>query len=68
MCHAAEETASYKLETLAMRYTSAPRYDSALDQWKVDYCKSLVYSLRTLEVTVNAQMMSYCLTVCMTQM
>ena len=41
MCHAAEETASYKLETLAMRYTSAPRYDSALDQWKVDYCKSL---------------------------
>lgn len=39
MCHAAEETASYKLETLAMRYTSAPRYDADLDKWKFDYCK-----------------------------
>ena len=50
MCHAAEETASYKLETLAMRYTSAPRYDSALDQWKVDYCKSLGIQSSTLEL------------------
>lgn len=40
MAHAIEETASYKLETLAMRYTSAPKYDAALDAWKTSYCKS----------------------------
>lgn len=40
MAHAIEETASYKLETLAMRYTTAPRYDRELQQWKVSYCKS----------------------------
>lgn len=39
MAHAIEETASYKLETLAMRFTEAPRYDKDLDQWKTDYCK-----------------------------
>ena len=40
MAHAIEETASYKLETLAMRYTTAPRYDQALHQWKAAYCKA----------------------------
>ena len=40
MAHAIEETASYKLETLAMRYTSAPRYDKELQHWKISYCKS----------------------------
>lgn len=40
MAHAIEETASYKLETLAMRYTTAPRYDLNLDKWKTDYCKA----------------------------
>jgi uracil-DNA glycosylase family 4 len=39
MAHAIEETASYKLETLAMRYTSAPRYDKALQDWRTQYCK-----------------------------
>jgi len=39
MAHAIEETASYKLETLAMRYTAAPRYDRELQRWKVSYCK-----------------------------
>jgi DNA polymerase I-like protein with 3'-5' exonuclease and polymerase domains len=39
MAHAIEETASYKLETLAMRYTSSPRYDNHLQKWKLDYCR-----------------------------
>jgi len=38
MAHAVEETAEFKLETLAMRYTSAPRYDEHLRQWRIDYC------------------------------
>jgi uracil-DNA glycosylase family 4 len=40
MAHAVEETASYKLETLAMRFTSAPRYDGDLVDWRTEYCKS----------------------------
>ena len=39
MAHAIEETASYKLETLAMRYTSAPKYDTGLRAWKESWCK-----------------------------
>ena len=40
MAHAIEETANYKLETLAMRYTTAPRYDAELDNWKTEYCRA----------------------------
>lgn len=40
MTHAVEETASYKLETLAMRYTTAPRYDKELQNWKLKYCQA----------------------------
>lgn len=39
MAHAIEETANYKLETLAMRYTTAPRYDKELQNWRTDYCR-----------------------------
>lgn len=39
MCHAIEETASYKLETLSMRYTTVPRYDVPLHDWRDAYCK-----------------------------
>jgi len=49
MAHAIEETASYKLETLAMRYTTAPRYDQALQQWKTDYCRTEGLSNKALE-------------------
>jgi len=49
MCHAIEETASYKLETLAMRYTTAPRYDTALDNWKTQYCKERGISSGAME-------------------
>lgn len=49
MAHAIEETASYKLETLAMRYTTAPRYDDKLDQWKESYCKELGISGKAME-------------------
>lgn len=40
MSHAIEETASYKLETLAMRYTTVPRYDLELQTWRREYCKA----------------------------
>jgi uracil-DNA glycosylase family 4 len=49
MAHAIEETASYKLETLAMRYTTAPRYDADLDKWKEEYCKSKGISSKAME-------------------
>jgi uracil-DNA glycosylase family 4 len=39
MAHAIEETASYRLETLAMRYTTAPRYDQNLQKWRTGYCQ-----------------------------
>lgn len=39
MAHAIEETAMYKLETLAMRYTTVPRYDIPLHDWRESYCK-----------------------------
>lgn len=41
MAHAIEETATYKLETLAMRYTTAPRYDKELQTWRTKYCQEL---------------------------
>jgi len=49
MVHAIEETALYKLETLAMRYTLAPRYDSALSEWRIQYCKEMGFSSKDLE-------------------
>lgn len=41
MYHAVRETASFKLEDVAMRLTTAPRYDKALQAWKREYCKEL---------------------------
>lgn len=38
--HAIEETALLGLEVLAMRYTTAPRYDLPLEEWKAAYCKA----------------------------
>lgn len=38
-CHAIEETSLLGLESLTLRYTTAPRYDSALENWKTAYCK-----------------------------
>ena len=40
MAHAIEETARYGLEGLAMRYTTVPRYDVALHDWRKAYCKN----------------------------
>jgi len=37
--HAIEETASLGLESLGMRYTTAPRWDIDLEDWKKEYCK-----------------------------
>lgn len=49
MAHAIEETAQYKLESLAVRYTSAPRYDTALSEWKTQYCKDNGFSSKDME-------------------
>ena len=49
MAHAIEETAMYKLESLAIRYTSCPRYDSALSDWKSSYCREHGLSSKDLE-------------------
>ena len=49
MCHAIEETAQYKLELLAARYLNAPRYDTALQEWKTTYCKKHGLSSEELE-------------------
>jgi uracil-DNA glycosylase family 4 len=40
LAHATHEDAeTFKLENLAMRYTSCPRWDVKLQQWKDGYCK-----------------------------
>lgn len=49
MCHAIEETAQLGLESLTMRYTTAPRYDIKLDDWKTEYCKSKEMKKEALE-------------------
>lgn len=38
MCHAVDETARFKLEDLAVRYTACPRWDGDLQDWKKAYC------------------------------
>ena len=38
MCHAVDETARFKLEDIAGRYTTCPRWDVALQEWKKSYC------------------------------
>ena len=48
MCHAIEETADYKLESLAVRYTTCPRYDSVLSDWKSEYCAENGLSSKSL--------------------
>lgn len=39
LLHSVEETASLGLESIAMRYTTAPRWDIALEDWKKEYCR-----------------------------
>jgi uracil-DNA glycosylase family 4 len=54
LAHASHETADgapekFKLENLAMRYTSCPRWDVRLQQWKDKYCKDNNLKDRDLE-------------------
>lgn len=49
MFHAIEETSNFKLEMLSLRYTSAPRYDSELLEWKARYCKEHDLKAKDLE-------------------
>jgi len=47
--HAIEETAQLGLEVLAMRYTTCPRYDIPLHNWKEAFCKEKGYKAKDLE-------------------
>lgn len=47
--HAIEETARFGLEHLSMRYTTAPRYDLKLEEWKKSWCKENGVELKHLE-------------------
>lgn len=49
MNHAIEETAPLGLEMLTMRYTMAPRYDIALEDWKTTYVKERGIKKEALE-------------------
>ncbi len=47
--HAIEETAQLGLEALTIRYTTCPRYDIPLDEWKHTYCKEKGIKAKDLE-------------------
>lgn len=49
MAHAIEETAQLGLESLLVRYTTCPRYDITLEDWKKDECKRLGIDAGALE-------------------
>jgi uracil-DNA glycosylase family 4 len=39
MAHALDETGDFSLTGQVLTYTTAPRYDAILNQWKSDYCR-----------------------------
>jgi uracil-DNA glycosylase family 4 len=47
--HAYNETASFKLEDMATRLTSVPRYDRSLQRWKADYCAKMKWKAGDLD-------------------
>jgi len=49
MAHAIEETAMLGLEGLAMRYTTVPRYDIPLHEWREQFCKDRGLKSKDLE-------------------
>lgn len=49
MVHAIEETAPLGLEAVAMRYSTCPRYDIPLEDWKKAYCKEKGMKSEALE-------------------
>lgn len=49
MVHAIEETAPLGLESVGMRYTTAPRWDVKLEEWKKNRCKELGIPATALE-------------------
>lgn len=49
MGHAIEETAMLALESLTVRYTTCPRYDIPLHNWKTEYCKEHGLKAKDLE-------------------
>jgi uracil-DNA glycosylase family 4 len=49
MAHAIEETGMLGLESLAMRYTTAPRYDTVMEEAVTELCKQLGIKRAALE-------------------
>lgn len=49
MAHSIEETAPLGLEALTMRYTTVPRYDIPLEDWKKEYCAARGIKTAALE-------------------
>jgi uracil-DNA glycosylase family 4 len=47
--HAVQESASYKLEDVATRLTTVPRYDKKLYHWREQYCAANKLSSKDLE-------------------
>lgn len=47
--HAINETDDFSLTSLVLRFTSAPRYDTALIKWRDDYCNKLKLKKEDLE-------------------
>jgi len=47
--HAIEETAFLGLESLGMRYTTAPRWEGKLEEWKDDYCTKMKITAAALD-------------------
>jgi uracil-DNA glycosylase family 4 len=49
MAHAVDETGDFSLTGQALRHTSAPRYDLALEKWKTNYCTANKLKSKELE-------------------
>ena len=49
MQHSLDETAMFGLEHLSLKWTSCPRYDIPLHDWKIAYCKEHKIGAKALE-------------------
>lgn len=49
MAHAVDEVGDFTLTAQALRYTSAPRYDTSVIEWKEEYCRQNKIKAKDLE-------------------